>query len=153
MSEDANVELARRLLAAFEAGDESVVDELIHPAHRDHGAPDRPAGPDGVRAAIRWVRETFGERRIVPEDIIANGDRVVARIRVSAVGIGDVCGIAAAGRRLEVEHVHIWRVAGCRLVEHWTVRDDLGALRQLGAAAVGATASNHQPAKGPTCTY
>lgn len=153
MSEDANVELVRRLLAAFEAGDESVVDELIHPAHRDHGAPDRPAGPDGVRAAIRWVRETFGE----PTDRARGHHRqrgsVFARIRVSAVGIGDVCGIAAAGCRLEVEHVHIWRVAGCRLVEHWTVRDDLGALRQLGAAPVIAPASNHQPAKGPTCTY
>jgi len=134
MSEDANIALARRLLGAFEAGDEHVVDELIHPAHRDHGVRDGAPGPEGVRQAIRWAHDTFAERRIVPEDIIASGDRVVARIRVSAIPVGDLCGIAAAGRRLEVEHIHIWRIAACRLVEHWMVRDDLTALRQLGGA-------------------
>ena len=131
MSEDANIELARRLLAAFAAGDEGVVDALIHPAHREHGVFDSARGPDGVRAAIRWARDTFAERRIVPQDLVASGDRVVARIRVSAVPIGDVCGIAAAGRPIEVEHIHIWRVAGERLVEHWMVRDDLAAITQL----------------------
>jgi predicted ester cyclase len=131
MSEDANIELARRLLAAFEAGDEDAAEALIHPAHREHGRFEAVSGPDGVRAAIRWARETFAERRIVPQDLVASGDRVVARIRVSAVPIGDVCGIAAAGRPLEVEHIHIWRVAGDRLVEHWMVRDDLAAIHQL----------------------
>ena len=83
----------------------------------DHGVRDGAPGPEGVRQAIRWAHDTFAERRIVPEDIIASGDRVVARIRVSAIPVGDLCGIAA-----------------CRLVEHWMVRDDLTALRQLGGA-------------------
>ena len=131
MSEDANIELARRLLAAFEAGDDSAVDELVHPAHREHAALEVPTGPDGVRAAIRWAQKTFDDRRIEAVDLIASGDRVVARTRVAATPIADLFGISATGQRLDVEHIHIWRVAGGRLVEHWMVRDDLTALRQL----------------------
>jgi ketosteroid isomerase-like protein len=34
MSDNTNIEIARRILAAFDANDDSVVDELIHPDHR-----------------------------------------------------------------------------------------------------------------------
>jgi predicted ester cyclase len=121
VTENANIELARRLLAAYAAGDESVVDDLIHAAHRDHGALDGASGPDGVRASIGWLRRTFADRRIVPEDIVASGDRIVARVRFSATQRGELDGVPAPGRRLEVEHVHIWRVAQGRLAEHWMV--------------------------------
>jgi predicted ester cyclase len=40
-----------------------------------------------------------------------------------------------SGRRVEVDHVHIWRVADGRLAEHWMVRDDLSMLHQLGVQA------------------
>jgi ketosteroid isomerase-like protein len=122
MSENANIELARRLLAAFETGDVSVVDELIHPAHRDHARFDRSPGPDGVRDSIRWMRETFAQRRIVLEDVIASGDRIVARVRFTATLGADG---AAGDGRLETEHVHIWRVAYGRLAEHWMVPGEL----------------------------
>jgi predicted ester cyclase len=124
MSEHANIELARRLLAAFETGDVSVVDELIHSAHRDHAGIDRSSGPDGVRDSIRWMRETFAQRRIVLEDVIASGDRIVARVRFTATpGAG---GMATDGR-VEAQHVHIWRVAYGRLAEHWMVPGELVA--------------------------
>ena len=40
-----------------------------------------------------------------------------------------------APAKFAVEHMHIFRVAGGRLAEHWVVRDDLAMLRQLGVAA------------------
>jgi len=133
MSETANIELARRLIAAYAAGDESELEALVDRAYRDH-APNRIAvGPDGVRESLSWLRSTFADREIEVEDIIAAQDRVVARVRFSATHVGEIEGIAATGRRVETEHVHIWRVAGHRLAEHWMVRDDLTALRQLGA--------------------
>jgi predicted ester cyclase len=126
MGEDANIELARRLLSAFETGDDSAVDELVHPAHRDHASTGAPSGPEGVREAIRRADAAFADRRIVPQDIIASGDRVVARIRFSATRTSDLC---AGVRRVEVEHIHIWRVAEGRLAEHWMVADDPAAIR------------------------
>ena len=128
-------DLARRALAAFEAGDDGAVDELIHPSHVDHAPEQDSTGPDGVRRSLRWVRDTFGDRRVDIEDLIASGDRVVARVRFSAIQAGELYGKPATGRRFEAEQVHIWRVADGRLAEHWMFRDDLGTMQQLGLAA------------------
>jgi predicted ester cyclase len=125
MSEDPNIDLARRLLAALEAGDEEAVGELIHPAYRGHSITEGSPGPEGVRGSIRWLRETFADRRIIAEDLIASGDRVVARVRFTAVQVGDPHGLPPPGRRVEASHVHIWRVAEGRLAEHWLVQDEL----------------------------
>ena len=112
MSENPNIELARRLLAAFEAGDEEVVQELIHPAHRGHSRiAGSSSGPEGVRQSIRRLGETFADCRIVAEDLIASGDRVVARVRFTAVKRAEVHRLPPPARRVEASHVHIWRVA------------------------------------------
>ncbi len=133
MSETANIDLARRLLAAVAAGDDSELELLVDRSYRDHAPAGIAVGPDGVRASLRWLCRTFADRDIEVEDIIAAEDRVVARVRFSGTHAGELDGIAATGRRVDTEHVHIWRVAGGRLAEHWMVRDDLTALRQLGA--------------------
>jgi predicted ester cyclase len=132
MTNTADIQLAQRALTAFESCDERAVDELIHPAYRDH-ASSNSGGRDGARETMQWLRATFADMRMDPEDLIAGGDRVVARVRFSARQIGDLHGIPATGRRLETDHMHIWRVADGQLAEHWMVRDDVTAMEQLGA--------------------
>jgi len=130
----ANTDIARRLIAAFDAGDESVVEELIHPRHRDHAPDEEGLGRDAVRESMRWVSATFGDRETEIEDLFATDDRVVARVRFAATQIGELpMGLPPTGRRFETEHIHIWRVADGQLAEHWLLRDDLGTLRQLQA--------------------
>ena len=41
-------------------------------------------------------------------------------------------GHAPTGKSFVVDHIHIYRLEGDRIAEHWGVRDDLGTLRQLG---------------------
>jgi predicted ester cyclase len=137
MSETANIELAQRLISAYVAADENEVEALVSVSYRDHAPRPIAVGHAGARESLRWLRSTFAERAIDVEDIVAAQDRVVARVRFSATHVGELEGIAATGRRIETEHVHIWRVAGDRLAEHWMVRDDLTVLRQLGARIEG----------------
>lgn len=138
MNDNTHVEIARRFLAASDANDVSVVDELIHPDHREHAGPQPQPGQDGVRGSIAWLNEMFADCETVVEDLIASGDRVVARVRFCATCLGEFEGIAGRGRRVEVDHIHIWRIAEGRLAEHWMVRDDLTMLRQLGVMEVAA---------------
>ena len=72
-----NTEMARRLIAAFDAGDESAIEELIHPQHRDHGPDEEGLGRDAVRESMRWLNATFGDRDTEIEDLFATDDRVV----------------------------------------------------------------------------
>ena len=130
----ANTDMARRLIAAFDDSDESVVEELIHPEHRDHGPDEEGLGHDAVRESMRWVSATFGDRETAVQDLFATDDRVVARVRFAATQIGALpSGLPATGRRFETEHIHIWRVADGQLAEHWMLRDDVGVLEQLQA--------------------
>jgi predicted ester cyclase len=138
MSDNTNIEIARRFLAAFDANDVSVVDELVHVDHREHAGPQPQPGREGVRGSIAWLHETFADCETVVEDLIASGDRVVARVRFCATCRGEVEGVAGRGQRVEVDHIHIWRMADGRLAEHWMVRDDLSMLRRLGAVEVAA---------------
>lgn len=120
-------------MVAAERGDMGAIDELVHPDHRDHAPEGGSAGREGVRRSMEWLGATFGDPRNDVEDLIAAGDRVVARVRFSATHIGELEGIPPTGRRFQTEHVHIWRVADGLLAEHWMVRDDLAVVRQLGA--------------------
>ena len=65
--------------------------------------------------------------------MIAEGDKVACRVRVSGTQEGEIFGIPPTGKSFTAaEHVHWHRVVGGKLVERWAVRDDLGTLIQLG---------------------
>lgn len=64
--------------------------------------------------------------------IVAEGDTVACRVSVTGTMQGEMFGVPATGKGFSVERVHRHRVADGKLAERWAVRDDLGALIQLG---------------------
>ena len=66
-------------------------------------------------------------------DQIAEGDKVVTRWRADGTHGGPFAGIPASGRPVTVTAIHVHRVEGGRLAEHWEALDQLGLMRQLGA--------------------
>ena len=45
---------------------------------------------------------------------------------------GDLMGMAATGKQIEINEQHIIRIANGKAVEHWGVEDNLGMMQQLG---------------------
>lgn len=66
------------------------------------------------------------------EDLIAEGDKVVARIRMTGTHTGDFYGIPATGKRIEFTGIYIVRIANGKIVEHWGEEDAVSLLTQLG---------------------
>jgi predicted ester cyclase len=129
-----NLQLARGLMEAVDRGDASALAELVHPLHRDHGGEVENTGIEGMRETLRWLHETYDDISSTTEDLIATDDRVVARVRFRATPKAAIAGVEPNGRPIDVEHIHIWRVADGKLAEHWMVRDDLAAMRQMTAS-------------------
>ena len=76
----------------------------------------------------------FPDLRMVPEDVIASGDKVVARVRVTGTHKGAFMGVSPTGRRIEVQLIDIIRFGDDeRAREHWGVFDQFAMLQQLGA--------------------
>ena len=87
-----------------------------------------------------WVREWFGAfRRSFPDmhmdllELVALGDRVVARFACSATHSGDWRGHPPTGRRFEgVDEVSFFAFEGERISAAWGIEDTLERFRQLG---------------------
>ena len=71
------------------------------------------------------------------EDIIAEGDTVVARNVMRGTHTGELMGIPATDRTVTLNEIHIVRVANGKTVEHWGVEDNVGMMQQLGVVEGG----------------
>ena len=86
-------------------------------------------------------RAAFPDLRMEAEDVIASGDKVVARVRATATHQGEFMGRPSTGKRLDVQVIDIRRFGEDGLVqEHWGLFDALGMMQQLGAIPAPAPA-------------
>jgi steroid delta-isomerase-like uncharacterized protein len=138
MSAEANKALIRRWFAAMDAGDLDIVDELLPVDYRDYNPPlpDLPDGREGVRQAILALRHAFPDAVHTIEDQMAEGDKVMTRVRVRATFQGEILGFPPTGKPVEVRGIAVHRIADGKLVEHWAHMDMVGFMEQIGAAAV-----------------
>ena len=130
---DENKRIARAVLEElFEKGNLDAADELIHPDFVNHEAPPgNPQGPAGLRETVAWLRGLWGPMHADVKDEIVEGDKVVARVTMHGRHLGEFLGKPPTGKQYAVEHIHIWRIADGKVIEHWSVRDDLGQALQL----------------------
>jgi lactoylglutathione lyase len=108
-----------------------VADDLVN-----HAAIPEAQGRSGLRSIMSKLAKAFPDLRHTIHDLIAEGDRVVARMTVRGTSVEPLdfvkAPLPATGKTFESGHMHVFRVADGRLVEHWAERDDLGMLAQLG---------------------
>jgi predicted ester cyclase len=73
-----------------------------------------------------------------PEDVLASGDKVVARVRATGTHEGDLMGMPGTGKSVDVQLIDIMRFDEDGLVaEHWGVVDVLAIMQQLGVVGAG----------------
>jgi steroid delta-isomerase-like uncharacterized protein len=90
-------------------------------------------GPEQAKHFVGMYLSAFPDTQVSVEDVIAEGDRVVTRVRLGDTHQAELMGIAPTQRQIEVKGVTIHRVEGGKIVEQWQFHDDLGLMRQIGA--------------------
>jgi len=90
-------------------------------------------GPEAAKQAAADYRRAFPDLRVTVEDLIAEGDKVVGRLRFRGTHLGELDGIAPTGRRVDCTGIVVSRMEGGKIAEDWANFDDLGLMRQLGA--------------------
>ena len=91
----------------------------------------RVMGRAGFKDYLRTVRRAFPDFYNRVEELIAEGDRVVARLTYIGTHQGELLGIGATGRRVSYAGVAIFRIAEGCIVEGWVLGDLHGLVRQL----------------------
>ena len=69
------------------------------------------------------------------DDLIADGDLVVARLTLTATHLGTFAGQAATRRVVSWSSIRNCRVRGDRVLETWAMQDRLALLQEVGAIA------------------
>jgi steroid delta-isomerase-like uncharacterized protein len=133
MSEE-NKAVVRRWVEAFNEGNLDAVDDLLTDSYVRHD-PNSPEvrGPEEEKQLIAMYRSAFPDLRFTVEDMVAEADKVVARVGISATHEGELLGIPPSGRRLSFTAMELYRLEGGKIDEQWVNVDTLGMMQQIGA--------------------
>jgi steroid delta-isomerase-like uncharacterized protein len=133
MSTESNKEIVRRYQEAYNKNDLDALDEILAAdLHAHTSLPGFPAGLEGAKAVHRLSLIGMPDVHTQIDELIAEGDKVVARCTVTGTHSGDFFGIPATGRQIKINGVYIVRIADGKIVEHWGMNDEAGLLRQMG---------------------
>jgi ketosteroid isomerase-like protein len=115
-------------------GDMAAAEELLSGDYRLHfpGFPE-PVDREGHKGLVTLFRSGFPDWVETIEDVVAEGDRVVARIRGQGTHLGEFQGVEATRRQVSATGIGIARIADGRIVEAWAAYDAQGLLEQLRA--------------------
>ena len=140
-------DLARRSLLLMQRWDDDEAAAVIHPdAANDEAVSEPPAargrGPAAFKATYDWLHAAFDDLGWDVEELVAEGDLVVARtvMRGRQVAPFPTYGpdghlaqvFASRGRSFAASQTHWYRLAEGRIIGHAANRDDLAQARQLG---------------------
>jgi len=132
----------RRFYDLINAGDVDGFAELLADDFVEHEeTPGIAPTKEGVKEFFRMYITAFPDLRLNAEDVLASGDKVVARVRATGTHQGEFMGMPATGKGVDVQLIDIVRFGDDGLArEHWGVFDALAMMQQLGAVPEGAPA-------------
>jgi predicted ester cyclase len=135
----ANKRTVRRVFEeAFTGGLVDVVDECLAPdaVDRHPFGEDEPDFRTHLKGIIRMLRGAMPDLHAEVDDLVAEGDRVAARVSMTGTHTGEpLFGIPATGGLLRVEQFHIIQCNDDGLgVRHWAYAGVDQMLSQLGSS-------------------
>ncbi len=134
MSIEDDKALMRRGYDALNERDWAAFEALCAPDIVLHNASMTIQGFEPYKQFISMYFTAFPDGRLTIEDIIAEGDKVVARHTFHGTHQGALMNIAPTGKEVTATGINIVRFTNGKAVEEWANYDDLGLLQQLGVA-------------------
>jgi predicted ester cyclase len=128
-------ELGHRYIEILQTGEFDRLDEILAPDVYDHV---------GQQSGIQWwkdilskVGDAFSDTHTTIEHLLVDGDYLAVHLTVTGRQTGrflpQIGPVEPSGKPFSWTHVHIFRISGGLIAEHWAVRDDIGLAKQAGA--------------------
>ena len=131
MNHEQASEFTRRWTEAVATGDEEVWQSLLSADVRDLSSGVPQLGSTTFRQRTKAVRSAFDRVNVRVEDVVVDGDRIAWRWRFEGVHTGVFAGVEPTNKSVSFCGVNLQTVHDGKVVEHWTLADVAGALRQL----------------------
>jgi predicted ester cyclase len=132
MSIEQNKAVFRRVIEeGFSNGNLDALDECFPPTFTEHQF-ELPPTLAGLKGSIRYLRETFAPFSLTIEDMVADGDKVWARLTGRGTDSKGIMGRPPTGRSFTITVIDVCRFENGKIVEHWGVPDRFHQMAQLG---------------------
>jgi steroid delta-isomerase-like uncharacterized protein len=127
---EANKALVKRYFTAIEEGDLTALDEVVSTDYQDH-APGRQPGRGALKAAAQTLRVAFPDMTSTVTHMLAEGDLIAGRNRVTGTQRGPFGEFPATGNRVDFTALQLFRVEDELIAEHWEIFDETTLTQQL----------------------
>lgn len=133
---DKNKAITRQLYEeVFNKGNLDQIDKYVTADAIDHqvmpGKKDPQLCRDNIKEYLTVFRKAFPDLKVKIEDLVVEGDKVVARCTLTGTQKGEFMGTPATGKTFSIQFIDIIRFKDGKCVEHWGVSDDAGMMQQL----------------------
>lgn len=133
MSLAENKQIVRRYQEAYNTNQLDALSEIVA---ADVLTPNiiagMPPGLEGAKVVHQTTLLGMPDYHTAIEDLIAEGDKVVARVRITGTHTGNFWGLPPTGNRINLTGIYVVRIADGQIVEHWGEENGMTVLRQLG---------------------
>jgi predicted ester cyclase len=111
----------------------NMIDELVEPdATIRTPLPGDATGAQKLKQVWMVLLQAFPDLHLTVEDLIGEGDKVVARIVCTGTHLGQYMGLEPTGKSIAYDEIFIFRFANGRVVETWGVVDVYSQMKQIG---------------------
>lgn len=126
-------EIVRKFYGAiWNNADKAIISELLSENFSFRGSLGLiQHGHAGFITYMDFIRNALGEYRCEIVDMVAEGNKVYARIRYSGIHQGDLFGYSATHARLEWDGVAAFTFADGSILEIWVLGDIHCVMKQL----------------------
>jgi serine phosphatase RsbU (regulator of sigma subunit) len=132
-TEEENKAIFRRYLEeAWNQSNLEVIDEIFdsYISHQPNGSVHE-RGPQDVKRFVSEFRAAFPDLRLIMEEQIAEGDKVVSRGTIRGTHQGEFRGMAPTDEEMEIPGMAVFRFSEeGKVVESWDSYDQLSLMRQ-----------------------
>ena len=112
----------------IDLGDELLANDFVEHEELRPGIPPGKAAP---RVLMTMMRAAFPDFHAAAEELLEDGDKVIARARFSGTHQGEFMGIARTGKRFDIAVIDIIEFRDGKR-RRWGVMDTAGMMQQLG---------------------
>jgi len=118
----------------FTQGNDELIDELMHEDFVEHEdlPPGVPPGREAPKAMMAMMRSAFPDFSVDIEELLQDGNKVIARARFSGTHQGEFMGIPATGNKFDISVIDIIEFRGDKAIAHWGLMDNAKMMEQLG---------------------
>ena len=109
-----------------------ILDELQTPDVVYHGTSIEMKGIEEYKQVYSSYLSAFHDTQVTIEDLIAEGDKVMSRLKIRGVHKGELEGLPPTGKTFTSSFFTVFRLVDGKIAEEWEVFDELGMMMQLG---------------------